>query len=461
MQKCNKRHASTSNPRTGMKNFPNAFVIIIAVIFFSWISTYLIPQGAYERVTDEVSGITRVVNNSYHKIDADHINAFELLLAIPRGISGRAETIVLILLIGGAFYVIEKTGALTQGLTKLIHLLEGREFLALIIVSALFTTAGATIGMQEELIAMIPILLLFGRSLGYNTFSVIYMSYGSAVIGSAFSPSNPFAVVIAQKEAGLPLLSGSTFRLVVMFIAFVLWVGYLMYYANRNRTEKEHLPSEGNRMSLRNTLILSLTGITFVIVTYGMIRLGWGFNELSGSFFALGIAAGIIGKLGLNKTGEYYIEGFREMIFAAVIIGLANSISLVLKEGMVIDSIVHSLFTPLENIAPSVSAVIMMLAHSVLHFPLPSYSGQAVMTMPILVPISDLIGLSRQTCVLAYQYGAVLADLYIPTNGALMAVIAIAGIPFNKWIRFVVTPLLMVMALGACAIFVAVAVGYQ
>ncbi|WP_224491366.1 YfcC family protein [Robertkochia flava] len=444
-----------------MKKFPNAFVIIIIVIFFAWILTYLIPQGEYQRITDEETGITRVINDSYQTTSADRISAFELLLSIPRGITGRASTIVLILLIGGAFFVIEKTGAFTQGLSGLIQILKGREVLALIMVSALFVTAGATIGMQEELIAMIPVLLLFGRSLGYNSFTVIYMSYGSAVIGSAFSPSNPFAVVIAQREAGIPLLSGSELRLVVLLITFVLWVLYLTYYARKNRFKKIPLSTEGDRMRPGSKIILGLTAITFTIVTYGMIKLDWGFNELSASFFGLGIAAGLIGGLGFNRTGEYFIEGFREMIFAAILIGLANSISLVLKEGTVIDTIVYHLFTPLEKLSPAFSGVIMMLAQSILHFPLPSYSGQAVMTMPILIPISDLIGLSRQTCVLAYQYGAVLADLFVPTNGALMAVIAIAGIPYNKWLKFILKPLLITLAVGAITIFVAVAIGYQ
>tara|TARA_R110002050_G_scaffold140365_2_gene265064 strand:+ start:84 stop:653 length:570 start_codon:yes stop_codon:yes gene_type:complete len=187
----------------------------------------------------------------------------------------------------------------------------------------------------------------------------------------------------------------------------------------------------------------------------------WGFNEISASFFVLGIVSGLIGKLGVNETGEAYISGFKEMVFAAMIIGFANSISLVLKEGMIIDSIVHALFGPLQYLPASLSAVLMMISHSILHFPIPSYSGQAVMTMPILLPLSDLIGLSRQTCVLAYQYGAVMADLFVPTNGALMAVLAISGISYNKWLKFVLKPTFLILLLAAISIIVAVAIGYK
>ncbi|WP_067029181.1 YfcC family protein [Allomuricauda sp. CP2A] len=444
-----------------MKKFPNAFVILIAVIIFAWILTYFIPQGSYERIVDEVTGTTKVLDNSYQTVDAENLSALDLIVAIPRGLIGRADAIVLILLIGGCFYVIEKTGALNQGLVKLVNVLEGKETMALIIVSALYTAAGVSIGMQEEVIAMIPILLLFGKSLGYNTFTIILMSYGSTVIGSSFSPSNPFAVMIAQKEAGLPLLSGSEFRLVVLLVAFVVWTLYVIRYANKNRIEKIKMPSAHESMTTRSKIILLLLCGTFGGVIYGLLYLDWGFNEMSASFFALGIVAGLIGKLGVNKTGESYIAGFKEMVFASIILGLANSISLILKEGMIMDTIVYGLFGPLKYLSPSVSAVFMMVSHSLLHFPVPSYSGQAVLTMPILVPLSDLIGLSRQTCVLAYQYGAVMADMIVPTNGALMAVLALCKIPYNKWFTFAIKPTLLILLIGAIALVIAVAIGYQ
>lgn len=444
-----------------MKKFPNAFVIVIAVIILAWVLTYLIPQGSYQRVMDPESGLTKVVTNSYQRNNTENLSAFDLLLAIPRGIEERAEVIVLILLLGGCFYVIEKTGALNEGLNKLVILLEGKELVALIIVSTLFTAAGVTIGMQEELIALTPVLLLFGRSLGYDVFTTLLMSYGSTVLGSSFSPFNPFGVFIAQKEAGLPLLSGSEFRLVVLFVAFIVYLLFLIRYSKKNRVEKIGMSTENKAMGIRSKIILLLLGGTFCMVTYGLIKLDWGFNELSASFFGLGIISGLIGKLGVNNTGESYVAGFREMVFAAMIIGLANSISMILTEGMIIDTIVYGLFTPLKSLSPSVSAVLMMVSQSILHFPIPSYSAQAIMTMPILVPLSDLIGFSRQTCVLAYQYGAIMGDMIVPTNGALMAIITISGIPYDKWLKFAIKPTLLMLLIGAIGIIVAIAIGYH
>lgn len=444
-----------------MKKFPNAFVIIVGAILLSWVLTYIIPQGSYQRVTNEQTGLNEVIINSYELIQNDYLSAFDLLLAIPNGIKGRADIIVLILLLGGCFYVIEKTGALSKGLSKLVVILRGKESLALIIVSLIFTAAGASIGMQEEVIAMMPVLLIFGKSLGYNALTIVYMSYGSTVLGSSFSPSNPFGVIIAQQEAGLSLLSGSEFRIMVLIVAFIVWILFLMRYANNNKIEKTDMSLIENTMDLRSKIILSLLCLTFGFVIYGLLNLNWGFREIFASFFALGIVSGLIGKLGINQTGEAYITGFKEMIFAAMIIGLANSISLILKEGMIIDSIVFTLFGSLQYASSSVSGVLMMFAHTILHVPIPSYSGQAILTMPILVPLSDLIGLSRQICVLAFQYGAIIPDMIVPTNGALMAVLTVSGIPYNKWLRFALKPTILLLIIGAISIALAVDIGYH
>jgi len=204
-----------------------------------------------------------------------------------------------------------------------------------------------------------------------------------------------------------------------------------------------------------------LLALTFGVVSYGLIELGWGFYEMSACFFLLGILSGLIANFGFNKTTEIYADGFKEMISACVIIGLANSISIILKDGFIIDTIVYGLFSPLQYVPKQVSAVLMMISHSVLHFPISSYSGQAILTMPILTPLSDLIGLSRQITVLAYQYGAITMDMLVPTNGALMAVIALGGIKYNNWVKIGIKPTLIMLLIGAGAILIAVQIGYN
>lgn len=444
-----------------MKKFPNALVIMIAFILLSAISTYIIPKGQYERIFNEETNQITVVQNSYKQVEAEHISFFDIILSIPEGIVNRADLIALILLIGGCFYVIEKTGALKEGITFLTNKLNGKEEIVLILVSLVFLAGGALSGLQEEIIAMMPVLLYLTSRLGYNAFVAISISFGSAIVGAAFSPINPFAVVIAQKETGLVFLSGSAFRLIVMFFAFVVWMLMVIKYANKNKVEKFVETNEKvEKVSKRSILVLSLVAFAFIILIIGMLQYNWGFNEMSAEFFLLGILVGFIGKLGINGTFETYIEGFKELIFAAMIVGFASSISIILNKGMIIDTIIHGLFTPMQHLPKSLAAVSMMISQSILHFPVPSYSGQAILTMPVLAPLSDLIGISRQVCVLAYQYGAVMMDMVYPNQGALMAIIAIAGISFDQWFKFILKFALAILFVAASAIIIAVFIGY-
>jgi uncharacterized ion transporter superfamily protein YfcC len=444
-----------------MRKFPNALVIMIGFIIISSLLTYIIPHGEYERITNKETNQITVVPGSYKVIDDEPLSVFQTIMASPRGIIERADLIVLILLIGGCFFVIERTGALEEGVIYLTEKLKGKEEIALILVSIMFAAGGALIGLQEEIIAMTPVLLYFTARIGFNPFVAVSISYGSAVIGASFSPINPFAVVIAQNLAELPFLSGSVFRLLILTVVFIFYMYLIIRYANRNKIPKL-IDTEVTKESIskRSVIILFLLVITFIILIYGMLKLNWGFNEMTAEFFVLGIIVGLIGKLGINGTSEAYIEGFKTMIFAAMILGLANSISLILKQGMIIDTIIYGLFAPMQYLPKSFAAISMMVSQALLHFPVPSYSGQAILTMPILLPLSDLIGLSRQVCVLAYQYGAVMMDMLVPTNGALMAIIAIAGISFNKWFKFAFKLTLFILGLGALAIIIAIYIGF-
>ena len=444
-----------------MKKFPNALVIMIGFILFSTILTHIIPHGEYERITNQETNQVSVVPNSYKVIESAPVTIAETFMAIPEGIILRADLIALILLIGGSFFVIERTGALKEGIEYLTVILKGKEEIALILVSLVFLTGGALSGLQEEIIAMTPVLLYLSSRLGYNAFVALAVSFGAAILGAAFSPINPFAVVIAQSEANLDFLSGSLYRVIVLGIAFIIWMFMVIRYANKNRVIKvEDKINISGKMSIRSTVILGLVALAFMVLIVGMLKYNWGFNEMSAEFFVLGILIGLIGKLGINGTSEAYIEGFKVMVFAAIIVGLSSSISIILKQGMVVDTIIYGLFTPMQYLPKSLSAVSMMVSQSFLHFAVPSYSGQAVLTMPILAPLSDLIGISRQVCVLAYQYGAVMMDLLIPTNGALMAVIAIAGISFDKWFKFAFKLCLVIFGVAAFAIVIAIYTGF-
>ena len=199
--------------------------------------------------------------------------------------------------------------------------------------------------------------------------------------------------------------------------------------------------------------------ITFVVFIYGVMRLGWDFDQMSALFFAMGLVAGLIGGLGAGGTARAFVTGFTSMAYAAMLIGFARAIFVVLDHGRIIDTIVNALVTPLQSLPVALSALGMLLVQAAVHGPVPSVSGQAVLTLPVLVPMSDLIGLSRQVVVLAFQYGAGLTELVTPTNGALMAVTAAAGVKYGDWLTFVVPIFAALLGLAALAIVVAIAMG--
>jgi uncharacterized ion transporter superfamily protein YfcC len=285
---------------------------------------------------------------------------------------------------------------------------------------------------------------------------------GAAAVGAAFSPINPFQVQIAQKLAGLPLLSGAAFRLVVLALALAVWIGATWRHAVRTRRAPDADPmAEPGVFEPRRIVILVLVGVTFAVFVYGVMYLGFDFDQMSALFFAMGVLAGLIGGLGVAGTARSFVTGFSAMAYAAVLIGFARAIFVVLDQGRIIDTIVNALVTPLQSLPVTVSALGMLLVHAAVHGPVPSVSGQAVLTMPVLVPMSDLIGLSRQVTVLAFQYGAGLTDLLTPTNGTLMAVTAAALVRYEDWLRFAVPVYAALMALAGVAIVVAIAIGLR
>jgi uncharacterized ion transporter superfamily protein YfcC len=378
--------------------------------------------------------------------------------------SDAASVIFYVFLVGGAFAVVERTGALGELVNRLVRGMEGRGLWVIPIVGFVFGWAGVLIQMQEELIAFVPVLLLLTRRLGFNALTAVAMSLGASAVGAAFSPINPFQVGIAQKVAGLQLLSGWQFRSVFLVLAWMIWTAGTMRFASRTRVAPA--PPEpdgpgGTTAGPRQAVVLAIVVATFVAFVVGVTEFGWDFDQLSGLFFLMGVAAGLVGRLGVSGTADGYVEGFRSMAFAGLLIGFARAIYVVLNEGHVVDTIVHGLFTPIAALPTTLSALGMMGVHALVHVPVPSTSGQAVLTMPLLVPLSDLIGLSRQVTVLAYQYGAGLCELLTPTNGALMAMLAASGVRYETWIRFVGPVLAALAVLGAVGLGAAVATGLR
>lgn len=443
--------------------FPHPLALLTAGILLAAVLTWILPAGSYDRADDPATGRTVVVAGTYEEVEPAPVGPFAALVAIPRGLIDASDVVVLVFLVGGAFVVIDQTGALRRGIDRLARKLQHHGTWVIPISCIVFATAGALQNMQEEIIALIPVLLILTRRFGFDAVTAVAMSIGAASLGSSFSPVNPFQVVIAQRLADVPLFSGAAFRIAALVPALGLWIFATIRHAHRNAIAPDAatIADTDTPLDGRSALILALTVATFAIFITGMMRWGWGFNEMSAVFFVLGVVAGLIGRLGINGTAAAYVQGFREMAFAGLLIGFARAIYVVLDSGRVVDTIVNGLAQPLVGLPSGLSAIGMVVMHALLHVPVPSVSGQAVLTMPILVPLSDLLGLSRQVTILAYQYGAGLTELITPTNGALMAVIAAAGVRYDRWLRFALPLFVGLVAIGIIAILVAIAIGLQ
>lgn len=437
---------------------PHPLILLIGGVGAAAILTWVLPAGQFDRREDAATGRNVVVAGTYHPVEPDPVGPFDAVVALPQGFVEAAEVIAVILFVGGAWVVIDRLGTLARLVAALVGRFRHRGLLAIPVISFFFASMGALENMQEEIIPLVPVLLILGRGLGVNAVAVVAMSAGAAMVGSAFGPTNPFQAGIAMKLAELPAIEGGGLRLGMFFAGLALWVAWTMRYAMRTRVEPivaSESDAGAGAVSSRDLLMFAMLLAPMAAYVYGAMSLGWGFNELSAGFFIAGMAVGLIGGLGLGGTTNAYLEGMQSLLPAAVLVGVARSISVVLGEGHVIDTILQALASPLTEAPAMMAAMMMVPVHAIIHVLVPSVSGHAVLTMPVLVPLSDLLGISRQVTVLAYQTGAGLTELITPTNGALMAVLLAAGVPYTQWARFAVGGIALLVLVGLAGMLIA------
>jgi uncharacterized ion transporter superfamily protein YfcC len=280
------------------------------------------------------------------------------------------------------------------------------------------------------------------------------MSIGAAVVGSAFGPTNPFQTGIALRISQLPALSQGALRFSLLGAAMAVWIAYTLMLRRRDDVKPE-VSDNTDPATGRDFLLLAIAVVPFIPYVYGVLELDWGFNELSALFLVAGFAIGMISGLSLSGSAVAFLKGMETMLAASLYIGVARAISVVLTEGRVIDTIVHGLSVPLSHTSGATGALLMIPVQALLHVAVPSVSGQAVLTMPIMAPLSDLLHISRDAAVLAYQTGAGMSDMLIPTNGALLAILAGAHMTFGRWMRFAVPGAVLVSLVGVAGIFLA------
>jgi len=436
---------------------PHPVLLLLAGTAIAACLTWIVPTGEFERRDDPATGRRVVVGGTFHSVPPAPISPFAAVVALPRGVAAAADVVGVILFVGGAWFVAERIGVLGAVTGALVRTFRHGGLLAIPCVALFFGAMGALENMQEEIIPLVPVLLVLGRGLGIDRVSVVAMSAGAAMVGSAFGPTNPFQAGIALKLAQEPPLAGGGLRLAMFVAGMTLWIATTIAHARRNRASETAPPDHSANRSAsvlgpRNLFALAAMLLPMAVYVYGALRLDWTLNELSGAFLAGGCIAGLIGGLSPTGTVTAYLEGMQAMLPAAIMVGVARSISLVLEDGRIVDSILNALATPLLHVPPAVAALLMIPFHGAVHIAVPSISGQAVLTMPLMVPLADVLHLSRQVAVLAYQTGGGLMELITPTNGALMAVLLAAEVPYERWIRFAAVAVGMQVVIGVAAV---------
>jgi uncharacterized ion transporter superfamily protein YfcC len=395
------------------------------------------------RLEPILRGRELVVPGTYHRVAAEPQSVAALLMAPIRGFEKAAAIIAFVFLVGGAFGVLTRTGAIELGLERLIVLgAHHPRFQGLLIplLMVLFSLAGATFGMSEEVLVFILITIPMAKALGYDTFVGVSIPFLGAGAGFAGAFSNPFTVGIAQGIANIPIFSGWQYRLFVWCVFTVVTITYVMWYARKTQIARavvDVLPEGlGQKFGFSHRLTLVALATSLVLLVLGVSLWDWYIQEIAGLFVGLGLVSALLCRLPSAQTSAAFLKGAADMIMAAVVIAFTNGMLVLVTDGKIIDTLLYAMAQGLEGVSPMVSAQLMFVFQGVLNFFMPSGSGQAALTMPIMAPLSDLIQVSRQTAVLAFQLGDGLFNMIIPTSGVTMGVLAIAGIPFEKWFRW-------------------------
>lgn len=439
---------------------PHPVVLLLGAAALAALCTWLIPAGEYQRAINEATGRTVVVAGTYASVEAAPVGLFALFVAIPRGIAAGADVIATILFVGAAFVLAERLGVLERLLGGLAARLGSRGLLAVPIIVVVFGVMGALENMQEEIVALVPVLLFLGSRIGVDALTMAAASVGAAAVGSAFGPANPYQAGIAMTLAELPPLEGAGLRSAMWVAGVGLWMAWTMRHARAHRVAVDPaVASTQGEATGKDVLTLLCVVVPVVVYAIGAALWGWGFDQLSGAAIIGIIAVGLVNRLGATRLAEETLQGMQVMLPAAMMVALARSIALVLADGRVIDTVLHAAATPLGQMGPTASGLLMVPVQALIHIPVSSVSGQAALTMPIMAPLADLVGLSRQVAVLAYQTGAGLMELLTPTNGALLAVLLAARVPFQKWFRFAVVGWLLATGVGVAGMLVAMASG--
>ncbi|MDW0108839.1 YfcC family protein [Sporosarcina aquimarina] len=429
---------------------PTTTALLMFIIVLVALLTYIIPAGQFERMMDDKTGRELIVADSFEYTEQSPIGIGGVLSSVFGGIVGAAEIIAFVLIVGGVFGVIVKSGAINAALARLIERLKGRESIFIIIAMTAFAIGGATFGMAEETLPFVAIVLAATMAMGYDRIVAVSIVVVGVYAGYSAGPLNPFNVGIAQGIAELPLFSGIGLRSVLMVGGLIIAIHHTLRYAkkvklnpatslliNEKELETDASILENLTMTTKHKWILGVLGLSLVALVFGVLKYGWYLGEISALMLLMGIIIGMIAFNGsFNQFTDEFMKGAAEMTAAALIIGLSRAILVVMEEGQIIDTLVYAISVPLGSLHSVFAAWGMYFSQGLINFIIPSSTGQAAVVMPIMSSISDVIGINRQIAVQAFQSGDGYWNMITPTHPVLMAALGIAAVPFGKWIRF-------------------------
>jgi uncharacterized ion transporter superfamily protein YfcC len=456
--------------RSGFR-VPHTLVLLFGMVVVAYALTYILPQGAFERVDHD--GHEMVVADTYHPVDEVHLPIWTPLTAVPQGFANAEGIIFFVFIIGGAFGVFRATGAADAMIGFLLRRFANQPALLIAFGMLVFGAGSSSIGMAEEYLPFVPILLSLCIGLGFDSMTAVGILCCGYAIGYGTAVINPFTVMIAQEVAAVQPTSGWGYRLILFVVFMAIGFHHVYRYARRVKADPasslvadiEPDPSMKLRENVKPTgthlAVIGVTTGTLVLLVWGLTQWGWYLVEMGALFLGLTLALGLVAKLGFDRTARDFCTGAAELTTTALLIGFARSIVVVLDQGQVVDTIIHGIAQPLASLGSHGAAVGMLFVQSLCNFFVPSGSGQAYVTMPIMAPLGDLVGIERQTAVLAYQFGDGFTNILVPTNPVLIGILTMARIPFERWLRFVVPFMIKIWIAAAIALVIAVAIGYS
>ena len=452
---------------------PHTFVILVAIIIIAAIATYLIPAGEFTRFKDAATGKTLVEAGSYHRIASNPLNPLLIPSAIYTGIVKSASTITFMLIIGGAFEVITSTGALTALCKKLSKTFSKHKYAVIPVFLTLFSIFGFTMGMSSEVMIFVPIGITLALFLGLDKVTGTAMIALGAAVGFTAGILNPFNVGVAQDIAELQLFSGMAYRIVILVILLAATSAYIIIYAKKVAANPEKSVIYGiqedteytfedvsDSISKSQIAVLVIMAAGFGILIYGLSKKGWYFEEMSGLFIFMGIACGLVSGYGPSRIAKEFGNGAKGIVVGCLIIGIARTVEVILSDAKILDTIVYGIVNIVNVMPGSIKAVGMFICQSLINCVIVSGTGQAAVTMPLMVPVSDLVGISRQTAVLAFQLGDGFSNSVLPMSSSLLGYLAVSKIPYSKWLKFMMPLFLIWTALGCLFMLGALIIGY-